>query len=305
MNGKSMVMLLLAVVSGLGAMYGTSRMLAKGKAKAAIDLQDVLVAARDLKDEEVLKADMVKVVKMSRAELPAGTFTAYKDVEDRWVRIKTLEGEPILDRKLAPKGSPAGLISRIPKGMRAFAIDVNESTGVSGFVLPDHRVDVVEIKPKADGKSDAETILQDVLVLASGQVFTRPEDRSIQSRTVTLAIAPDQVDVLVAARTRGQLSLSLRGLQDHEQVEYKKRASLREAGDAGGAGRQAPRTPTVAPRRGSQLPAAGHHALCDDLSWHLKLGAPDRVRIDASSGGRGRTGGPGLPMIATSTPAAV
>ena len=114
-----------------------------------------------------------------------------------------LEGEPILDRKLAPKGSPAGLVARIPKGMRAFAVEVNEQTGVSGFILPDHRVDVVQIETGANGKSEAETILQDVLVLASGQVFTRPEDRSIQSRTVTLAVTPEQVDILVAAAVQG------------------------------------------------------------------------------------------------------
>jgi pilus assembly protein CpaB len=99
--------------------------------------------------------------------------------------------------------------------MRAFAVEVNEHTGVSGFILPDHRVDVVQNEPGPNGKIDAETILQDVLVLASGQVFTRPEDRSIQSRTVTLAVTPEQVDILVAASAKGALSLALRGLNDH------------------------------------------------------------------------------------------
>src|SRR5436305_1951512 len=113
-----------------------------------------------------------------------------------------LEGEPVLDRKLAPKGSPAGMVARIPKGMRAFAVEVNEHTGVSGFILPDHRVDVVQNDTAPNGKAEAETILQDVLVLASGQVFTRPEDRSIQSRTVTLAVTPEQVDILVGAQAQ-------------------------------------------------------------------------------------------------------
>ena len=88
--------------------------------------------------------------------------------------------------------------------MRAFAIEVNEQTGVSGFVLPDHRVDVVQIETGSNGQPEAETVLQDVLVLASGQVFTRPDDRSIQSRTVTLAVTPEQVDTLVSARSRGR-----------------------------------------------------------------------------------------------------
>ncbi|SIO62639.1 pilus assembly protein CpaB [Singulisphaera sp. GP187] len=224
MNSKSLAMLGLAALSGLGAMYGTSQMLAKNRSQVVIETQEVLVAAHDLKVEEVLKPEYVKVVSMPKASVPAGTFTSYKDVEDRWVLIRTLEGEPILDRKLAPKGSPAGLVSRIHSGMRAFTLEVNEHTGVSGFILPDHRVDVVLSLQGQNGRpEEAETILQDIPVLASGQVFTRPDDRSIQSRTVTLEVSPEQVDILVAARIRGSLSLALRGINDHLRFASVKR----------------------------------------------------------------------------------
>jgi pilus assembly protein CpaB len=222
MNGKALILLVLAAVCGLGAMFGTKKMLSRQQSKTTLEMQDVLVAARDLKVEEVVKTDMVKLTQMARANVPPGTFTSIKDVEDRWVQIKMLEGEALLDRKLAPKGSPAGMVARIPKGMRAFAVEVNEHTGVSGFILPDHRVDVVQNDNKPEGKSEAETILQDVLVLASGQVFTRPEDRSLQSRTVTLAVTPEQVDILVAAAAKGALSLALRGLNDHDERPKKR-----------------------------------------------------------------------------------
>jgi pilus assembly protein CpaB len=217
MNGKALILLALALICGLGAMLGMNQMLSKQKNRPALEMQDVLVAARDLKVEEVVRPDMVKLTQMAKATVPAGTFTSIKDVEDRWVQIKMLEGEPLLDRKLAPKGSPAGMVARIPKGMRAFAIEVNEHTGVSGFILPDHRVDVVQHDTGPNNKAEAETILQDVLVLASGQIFTRPEDRSIQARTVTLAVTPEQVDILVAAQVKGALSLALRGINDHEE----------------------------------------------------------------------------------------
>src|SRR5256885_1096481 len=164
MNGKALILLVLAVLCGLGAMFGTSRMLSKQKSGPSLEMQDVLVAARDLKVEEVVRTDMVKLTQMPKASVPAGTFTSVKDVEDRWVQIKMLEGEPLLDRKLAPKGSPAGMVARIPRGMRAFAVEVNEHTGVSGFILPDHRVDAVQNESGPNGKSEAETILQDVLV---------------------------------------------------------------------------------------------------------------------------------------------
>jgi pilus assembly protein CpaB len=220
MSGKSMLVLGLAGLSGLGAMYGTSRMLASKRGPGPVEMRDVLVAARDLNVEEVIKPDAVKVVKMARASIPADGFAAPPDVEGRWVEIKMLEGEPIVNRKLAPKGNPAGLISRIPKGMRAYAIEVTEQSGVSGFVMPDHRVDVIQSMTGARGnETDAETILQNVLVLAAGQTVTRSEDKSILARTVTLAVTPEMVDSLVTAHSRGPLSLSLRGLNDHEVME--------------------------------------------------------------------------------------
>ena len=61
---------------------------------------------------------------------------------------------------------------------------------------------------------DGETILQDVLVLAAGQIFSRPDERAVQSRTVTLALSPGDVDILVAAgravhsRSRSEASMT-------------------------------------------------------------------------------------------------
>ncbi|GAC1469932.1 MAG: hypothetical protein NVSMB9_14380 [Isosphaeraceae bacterium] len=223
MNLKSLSMLLIAVIFGLGAMYGTSKLLTRGRSAPVVEMEDVLVAARDLKVEETLKPELVKITRMAKSNVPMGAYRSAKDVEERWVSMALLENEPVIDRKLAPRGSPPGLIARIPQGMRAFAVEVNEQTGVSGFILPDHHVDVVQMEPGDNGKPVAATVLQDALVLASGQIFTRPDDRSIQTRTVTLAVTPEQVDVLVEARSRGTLSLSLRGLNDHVQAARAKR----------------------------------------------------------------------------------
>jgi len=217
MNGKSIGMLMMAVVCGLGAMFGTTKLISRGPSKAEEEMQDVVVAARDLKVEETIKPELVKIIRMTKSAVPPGAFSVTKDVEERWVTISLLENEPVVEKKLAAKGSPPGLVGRIPPGMRAVAIEVNEQTGVSGFVLPDHRVDIIQVTPGKNGLSEAETVLQDVLVLASGQTLTRPEDKSIQARTVTLAVTPEQGDALAEAKARGSLSLSLRGLNDHEK----------------------------------------------------------------------------------------
>jgi pilus assembly protein CpaB len=218
MNGKPLVILVLAVAIGLGAMILSRQLLSSGKVKQEEETQEIVVAARDFKDEEPLKPDMVKVVRMAKSAVPAGSFSSFKDLEDRWVKSTLLEGDVLVEKKLGPKGTPPGLVANIPKGMRAFAIDVTEQSGVSGFILPGHHVDVVQHHNGDKNESRVDTILQNVLVLAAGQIFTRPDEKSLQSRTVTLALKPDDVQVLVAARALGALSLALRGVNDHDVI---------------------------------------------------------------------------------------
>jgi pilus assembly protein CpaB len=217
MNKTSLITLIVAVMVGLGAMKLSQAMLAPTK-KSGEEMQEVLAAARDFKADEVLKPDMVKVIQMGKSTVPPNSFKSFKEVEERWVRTAMMEDDVLVEKKLGPKGTPPGLVANIPKGMRAVAIDVTEQSGVSGFILPGHHVDVVRYESSDKNETRGETILQNVLVLAAGVLFTRPEERAVQSRTVTLALLPGDVDILVAARGKGSLSLALRGVNDHDVV---------------------------------------------------------------------------------------
>jgi pilus assembly protein CpaB len=216
MNRKTGSILMIALVCGLGAMFASSRMLV-GSPAASVEMQQVVLAVRDLSVEEVLKPDMIKIESMPKSAVPAGAFASFREIADRWVQIKILEGEPIVEKKLAPKGTPTGLVARIPRGKRAFAITVNEQTGVSGFVMPDHRVDLFQVQSSPNGEGTrAVPVLQDVLVLASGTNIQSTLDRTIQARTVTVAVTPEEAAILTVAQSKGQLSLALRSQNDHE-----------------------------------------------------------------------------------------
>src|SRR5580704_12772516 len=106
MNGKSPIMLVFAVVIGLGAMLLTRQMLSKETGKSSEDTQEVLVVVRDIKEEELLKPDMLKVSRLAKSAVPAGAFSAPKDVEGRWVKTALLEGDLLVEKKLGPKGTP-------------------------------------------------------------------------------------------------------------------------------------------------------------------------------------------------------
>ena len=204
--------------------------------------------------------------------------------------------------------------------MRAFAIDVTEQSGVSGFVLPGHRVDVVRYEADQSVQS-GETILQNILVLASGQVFTRADERTLTNRTVTLAVTPEQVDTLVAVRGKGALSLSLRGLNDQQVVarprpkspdpdpmekrwrleEEKRKAIEKQLEELKAAVAKKLAEPPAPPPAPAAHPLAA--ALHDHLSGHRPgppgPDRPGRGRGTPAAAGRGREGripGPSGPI---------
>ncbi len=177
-------------------------------------------------------------------------------------------------------------------------MDVTEQSGVSGFILPGHRVDVVRYEQE-NGAPARRDILQNIQVLASGQVFTRAEERWLTKRTVTVAVTPEQVDILVggpcqgvavAVAARAQRSdLVARPKPQPPPVEEPVQAMEDRGGEAaearagaggaeGGAGRQEGRRAGPGSARG---PPAG--ASLRDLSGERP---GRRIRIDEAPGGR-------------------
>src|SRR6185295_9679418 len=102
----------------------------------------------------MIKPADVKLIKMSVGALPKGAFSKVEEVLDRPVVSNILLDEPILDGRLALKGSGLGLAPTIPVGMRAVTVRVNDVAGVAGFVMPGMRVDVlVTGKPPSQNES--------------------------------------------------------------------------------------------------------------------------------------------------------
>src|SRR4051812_18958929 len=104
MRGRSLMLLVVAVGCGLATMYGVMQLQGSRPEEAQI-----LVADRDLNLEETIKEDMVSLKKVPRASVPAGSFSSFRQVADRWPVIKILAGEPLVEPKLAAKGAPPGL----------------------------------------------------------------------------------------------------------------------------------------------------------------------------------------------------
>src|SRR5579862_5717315 len=78
------------------------------------DQRDLVVATRPLGVGVMIKPADVKVVKVGADAFPKGAFAKVEDVLDRPVISNILLEDPLLDGRLATKGSGLGLAPTIP-----------------------------------------------------------------------------------------------------------------------------------------------------------------------------------------------
>ena len=107
------------------------------------DVVSIVVATKDLPLGKRVEQTDVKLATVDRQNLPKGAFLKAADAVDRGTSVPMTTNEPILATKLAVKGSGEGLTSLIEPGTRAISVQVNEISGVSGFIQPGTRVDVL------------------------------------------------------------------------------------------------------------------------------------------------------------------
>src|SRR5271169_3342131 len=165
--------------------------------------RDVVLAAKPLGVGTTVKPADIKLGKVPSSAFPKGAFTKPEEVIDRPLVSNILMDEPILEGRLAARGSGLGLAPVIPVGMRGVTVRVNDVTGIAGFVLPGMRVDVLVTghPPNADSSVTATPVqLQNLLVLSAGTVM-QPDARgqAMPAATVTLLATPEQAKTLTLA----------------------------------------------------------------------------------------------------------
>lgn len=218
-NTRALLMVGISLLAGLLAILFAARWLNQ---QTSIATRKVAVAATDLGVGQQIGADQIKLVDWPSGAVPAGAFADAAALQDRVSRTNMLRDEPILESKLAPKGTKGGLSAVIAEGKRAITVRVNEVVGVAGFALPGNYVDVIvntkdERQEKAD-QSISKIVLEKILVLAVAQEATRDDTKPKVVNAVTLEVTPEQAEAIDLARNIGQLSLVLRNQVDRDGV---------------------------------------------------------------------------------------
>jgi pilus assembly protein CpaB len=196
------------------------------RAAAAVPTVDVYAVNRSIEYGEPLTLDDLVVIKYAKDFLPEGTFMKEEDLfpEGPEVLRVVTHGmalhEPILASKVTAPGQNAGITSSLANGMRAFTINVDATTGVSGFLRPGDRVDVYWTGSIATGALERQgrqitrLIKSSLQLIAVDQSSDETRNSAEVAKTVTVQVSPQDVASLAQAQSTGNLSLSLVGNND-------------------------------------------------------------------------------------------
>ncbi|MBF9029190.1 Flp pilus assembly protein CpaB [Rhodobacterales bacterium HKCCE3408] len=189
-----------------------------------IETTEIFVVNAPLRYGQPLRPENVTAVAWPADHVPFGAFATMEelfpegpDVPRTVLRVMERD-EPILISKVTAPGEDAGVASRLGNGLRAFALRVDVTSGVSGFLRPGDRVDVYWTG-SARGTDVTRLIRSGVQIIAIDQIADEDRNNPTIARTVTIAATPQEIAALTLAQSSGRLTLSLIGVEDDTQSE--------------------------------------------------------------------------------------
>ncbi len=186
-------------------------------------LVDVIVASQDIAFGQAIEGKFLTTIAWPRKAVPKGTFSDFGELlakpgdPVRRARRAISQGELILVSRVSEFGEKVTIVQSLKPNHRAMAIKVSAETAVGGFVTPGDFVDVLLTQGR-DETLRTVTILQKARVIGVDQDADATSDAPEIARTVTLEVTPDQSQRLALAQNAGTLSLTLRTLQESEDV---------------------------------------------------------------------------------------
>jgi pilus assembly protein CpaB len=212
------VALMLGVAAAVAGYYGLNNAAARTAAGQRANVRDVVVSVTDLTYGTKLESTMLRIAHYPKDAVPSGAYSTLDSVVGQTTKVFMAAREPVTEIKLSSRGGGLSMLVR-PK-MRAASIEVNQVSGVSGFVLPGDRVDVlITVDPRNNEDAVTRTLLQNIEVLAAGQKTQQQDNKPINVQAVTLLVDPQGAEVLAHAGHEGEISLVLRNPEDESKEQ--------------------------------------------------------------------------------------
>jgi len=198
------------------------------------NLVPVVVAAVDISEGTVVTMEMI-----SQRSIPEQFVTSSvvkpdsaSYIVNQKVLVPLQSGDPLLWSQFETTKAAERLSTKIQKKARAVTIEAKNTTAVGGWVRPNDHVDIIgTFKDPNTGEQVAVTMLQNVIVLATGKITGTTNINLIPETqrdygNVSLLVIPEEAEILVLAKELGELTLALRNEDDIDVLEERGRATI-------------------------------------------------------------------------------
>jgi pilus assembly protein CpaB len=256
-KGKNflIVAVLLGVAAAVVGYYGLTSMASQASAQHNANYRNVVVTVTDLTYGVKLDKEMLRLVRYPKESVPEGAFASMDSVIGQTTKVFMSAREPVTEIKLSSRGG--GLSMLVRPTMRAASLEVNQVSGVSGFVLPGDRVDVLVTVDARNVSEEAvtRTVLQNVEVLAAGQKTEQQDNKPITVQSVTVLVDPPGAEALALSEHEGKIHLVLRNPEDQETTTVASLSTRQMLGQQPLAKAEPPRARASSPRPVAQTAA--------------------------------------------------
>jgi pilus assembly protein CpaB len=228
MKPKTMILMVVAVVCGLGASYMTSRLLAERDEKpaeaAAAPKVKLLVAKKSLAMHIALgkkPEDLFVTREFFKDDAPKEALVPddMAKLKGKYLKRGLRQGEHLTADDLM-ENNPG--LKNLPLGMRAVGIQVTVAQGASGWAcVPGAHVDIIWTGREGNGSATkGKLFLEDVIILAADTTANPAENGgAMVASVVTVALTPEDSVRIAEAMDTGTLRLVLRNFEDKKDVK--------------------------------------------------------------------------------------
>jgi pilus assembly protein CpaB len=186
-------------------------------ANAEPNTQLVVAAALSIPFATKVESRHLRMIEVPAGVMPEGAFASVDEVEGKVSTTAIARGEILVTERFVEHTRGSTLAALVQENMRAITVRVNDVVGVAGFLLPGNSVDILASR-KVKQRAVTETILRDIKVLAVDQTASTDKNEPVIVRAVTLEMTPQQAEILVNAKTEGEIQLTLRNPNEEEVV---------------------------------------------------------------------------------------
>lgn len=242
------VLAILAVILVRAYLNQQREVIRSQEEKKIVQMQEsqvsVLIAKQDISPGTAINPSMVDIAVAPTSQVPPQTASSYEQLLNKEAAAPIAKGEPLMLSKLTSSRRPVAksvysLAGTTPVGKRAITIPVDNISSVGGMIKPGDYVDVLcsisvpaELsETKKDKKQVILPLFQNVLVLAVGSEIAAEEEdvsryaqedkaqkQTTPPKTITLALAPKEVNLIAFAQEQGKIQMVLRP-QGDTQIE--------------------------------------------------------------------------------------